>query len=265
MPVTVTCIECGVQKQVIPARLTTFKFCGFDCRSAWRAKHWRGSDNPGYTGGERIKQCQHCGTEFSHQRGRPLATFKRQKFCSKPCADIGGIRHTGPDNGNWNGNPRRRHRPAGHAAWAKKVISRDGATCQRCGARGVELQAHHVKPYETHPELRVDVANGLTLCAPCHWHIHSEEIANGVNSGEAASGHAGGNPEPSFGRKPIEGATTRGRAYRRWEGNCEQCGVFMSRRWSDTKGRAHLFCSKPCAGKFKAAHRTYRPMKRPGQ
>jgi hypothetical protein len=82
-----------------------------------------------------------------------------------------------------------------------------------------------------------------------------------VNSGNILPGNAGDNPEPSFGRKPVEGVTTRGRAYRRWDGSCDWCGKFISKQWSDTVGKAHLFCSKVCAGKHNAANRTYRVWK----
>jgi hypothetical protein len=120
--------------------------------------------------------------------------------------------------------------------------------------QGVELHAHHVKPYNEHPELRWDVSNGLTVCHSCHWNIHS-------GSEEGPEGKGSGNPEGTNRRKPIEGVTTRGRAYRRWEGSCEWCGAFISKRWSDTVGKAHLFCGRHCAGKHKAAHRTYRRWK----
>ncbi|MCA9183346.1 MAG: HNH endonuclease [Planctomycetales bacterium] len=130
------------------------------------------------------------------------------------------------------------------------MISRDVATCQHCGAAGVELHAHHVKPHRDFPELRWDVSNGITLCYACHWEVHSACDANGVNSGKPAAGQAGGNPEPSFGRKPVEGVTTRGRAYRRWDGNCNYCGTAVSKRWSDVKGKRHVFCSRSCSAKF---------------
>jgi hypothetical protein len=57
----------------------------------------------------------------------------------------------------------------------------------------------------------------MTLCHRCHWAEHAASDANGVNSGNIRPGHAEDNPEPSDGRKPVEGVTTRGRAYRRWE------------------------------------------------
>ena len=35
-------------------------------------------------------------------------------------------------------------------------------------SRGGNLRAHHVQPFAKHPERRFDVANGITLCHPCH-------------------------------------------------------------------------------------------------
>lgn len=175
----------------------------------------------------------------------------------------GWFPYSGESHPNHKPDSRRRHRRGKHGAWARAVLSRDKATCQECGARDVPLHAHHIKPFATFPALRWELSNGLTVCASCHWAIHSALNANGVNSGNILPGNAGDNPEPSFGRKPVEGVTTNGRAYRRWEGECGWCGAFIVKRWSDTAGKANLFCGKVCAGKYAAANRTYRPMKNP--
>lgn len=45
---------------------------------------------------------------------------------------------------------------------------RDDFTCQECGARGVHLEAHHIKPKHSFPDLVFDVNNGITLCHDCH-------------------------------------------------------------------------------------------------
>lgn len=255
MPVTVKCNQCGKAEEVIPARAKTYKFCSRACKGEWQKQNKRGENNHRWTGGTRIKVCQHCGAEFGLKPNQPITTFRKQKFCSKPCADVGGLRYSGPDNWKWTGNPRRKHRESKQSAWARKVISRDQATCQRCGAQGVELQAHHLMPYKDHPELRWELSNGLTLCAPCHWKEHAVLQANGVNSGNLLPGNAGDNPEPSHDGNVVEGVTASGRAYRRWEGSCEWCGTFLSKRLSDAIGKAHHFCSKSCAGKYKMARR----------
>lgn len=52
--------------------------------------------------------------------------------------------------------------------WRKAVYKRDDYTCQHCKVKGGRLEAHHVKSFATHPELRFDVDNGITLCKSCH-------------------------------------------------------------------------------------------------
>ena len=254
----VSCQECGVERSVTPARAKTFKFCSYSCRGAWRAKHWTGEAHPRWQGGEREKTCLHCSEVFTQRPGQPITTFKRQKFCSKSCADIGGLRYFGPANNKWTGNALPR-RDSKHAVWSKNVMSRDAGSCQSCGCTEGEMHAHHVKPWKAYPELRYDVANGLTVCAPCHWAIHSGPKANGVNSGEVSAGNAGDNPEPSFRGNLVEGVTTRGRACRRWNGNCTSCGATLSRRMSDVAGKAAVFCDLTCRGKWTSAFKKGQP------
>ena len=255
----VTCHECGVERNVVPARAKTFKFCSYSCRGAWRAKHWTGAAHPRWQGGEREKTCLHCSQVFSLRPGQPITTFRQQKFCSKACADEGGLRYTGPANHKWTGKASPKRRTSEHKTWARKVIDRDNGTCQICKTQEGEMQAHHVKPWKDYPDLRQDVSNGVTVCAPCHWSIHSGAKANGVNSGEASAGNAGGNPEPSFHGNVTEGVTTRGRAYRRWSGPCADCGKTLSRRPSDVSGKKAVFCDLACRGKWTSKFKTGMP------
>lgn len=64
-----------------------------------------------------------------------------------------------------------------YKAWRDAVYRRDRYTCQSCGdARGGNLQAHHIKSFAAHPELRFDVANGVTMCQDCHERVHLKPI-----------------------------------------------------------------------------------------
>ena len=258
MPITVNCIECGKEQKIIPARSGTYKFCSYSCRSRWRSKNWTGENHPQFNKDAiREKVCPVCNKLF------PLKADKNQKFCSMGCTKIGQKRYRGNENSRYRENARRKNRGGPHRIWVSAVINRDLATCQKCGVKDVEMHAHHIKSYKDHPELRFDVDNGITLCFKCHWLVHSVQNENGKNSVKPLTDYAEGNTEPSNERKFVEGVTTRGRTCRRWSGNCEWCGAFISKRWSDTKDKKHLFCSKTCSGKFAAKHRTYRTWKNP--
>jgi hypothetical protein len=56
--------------------------------------------------------------------------------------------------------------------WRTAVFERDKFTCQKCGAVGGELNAHHIKPYAKYKELRYELSNGITLCKNCHKLLH---------------------------------------------------------------------------------------------
>lgn len=79
---------------------------------------------------------------------------------------------TGPMSGNWKGGIT----PANlllrttqqYKDWRTAVFVRDNFTCQECGVRGGDLQADHIKPFSTYPDLRFSLENGRTLCVDCH-------------------------------------------------------------------------------------------------
>lgn len=60
------------------------------------------------------------------------------------------------------------------ARWRTAVFERDNYTCQKCGRRGVKLQAHHVIPWHLSSLNRFGVANGITLCRECHRAEHGK-------------------------------------------------------------------------------------------
>jgi 5-methylcytosine-specific restriction endonuclease McrA len=253
----VKCQICGNEFSVIPARLNTAKFCSTKCAGEWRKQNFKREANPNFRGGT-LKKCASCNTEFW---AKPA--LEHQKFCSKPCADKDGFRYTGKEHPNYREDARRKNRSGSHHKWVNEVISRDKAICQHCGAKDIELHAHHIKSYKDHPDLRFNVENGLTLCFKCHWAVHTASTANAVNSGNIPPGNAEDNPEPSYQGNLIEGVTTRGRAYRRIIGNCLWCNEIVSRRKSDVVKSGKMFCNKHCAGKYLAANRAYRPWKNP--
>lgn len=58
--------------------------------------------------------------------------------------------------------------------WRKAILDRDLYACVRChDSKGGNLNAHHVLPWNSHPDDRLSVDNGITLCALCHRSYHS--------------------------------------------------------------------------------------------
>ncbi len=61
--------------------------------------------------------------------------------------------------------------------WRQQVLARDEFTCQDCGLAGENLHAHHIQAFAEHPELRLELSNGVTLCADCHGQRHGRRLA----------------------------------------------------------------------------------------
>ena len=64
--------------------------------------------------------------------------------------------------------------------WAICVI-RYARECQCCD-NPKDLHAHHIKDAATHPDLRFEISNGVSLCNECHKYIHNA-IAGGYRNG----------------------------------------------------------------------------------
>jgi 5-methylcytosine-specific restriction endonuclease McrA len=57
--------------------------------------------------------------------------------------------------------------------WRRAVFQRDNFKCIFCGFKSKgkkpsDIQADHIKPFASFPELRFAIDNGRTLCVPCH-------------------------------------------------------------------------------------------------
>jgi 5-methylcytosine-specific restriction endonuclease McrA len=101
--------------------------------------------------------------------GRKSLT-KGLRKCTHPEAVRGGM--SGDKHWNWKGgispeNARIRQ-SSEYKAWRTAVFERDKWTCQICNERGGQLEADHIQRFSEFPELRFVLANGRTLCKPCH-------------------------------------------------------------------------------------------------
>lgn len=171
--VTRTCVACGESFERRPSELTHDRghFCSRDCTNRGRALGLTRHALPG-----RDYTCKECGKVFHDQINN--ATGGRQ-FCSMRCRgayDRRTGRRRGPNSHHWKGGARYPRvnemvRPE-YKEWRKAVFHRDKYICQECGAKGVYVQAHHIVRWVDAPALRYDVANGQTLCVPCHKKKH---------------------------------------------------------------------------------------------
>ena len=64
--------------------------------------------------------------------------------------------------------------------WRQAVYKRDDWCCRIC-KRGLKtkprrlVEAHHIRPWASHPKLRFVVSNGITLCRRCHRRVTGRE------------------------------------------------------------------------------------------
>jgi len=103
------------------------------------------------------------------QKRKISATLKGQKC---PWVSERNKRNVGPLHPQWKGGvgseATKIRRSEGLIEWKKKVFKRDGYACGFCGIGNTKIEADHIRPFSLYPELRLDLANGQTLCKPCH-------------------------------------------------------------------------------------------------
>ena len=103
-----------------------------------------------------------------------LKSYANGRKPAKSCFPVG---KTHP---NWKGGvtpeDKKLRNSKRYQQWRNKIFIRDDYTCQECGVIGTELNAHHIKMWSEHEQLRFEIKNGITLCIECHKKIHSKSI-----------------------------------------------------------------------------------------
>lgn len=74
----------------------------------------------------------------------------------------------------WGGGQHPRLNPDGRM-WRRSVIKRDRNRCRICGT-SKKLEAHHIRPFRSHPEDRWLLTNGITVCQTCHRSLGRNEM-----------------------------------------------------------------------------------------
>ncbi|MCI4463678.1 MAG: HNH endonuclease [Caldisericum sp.] len=130
-----------------------------------------------------IKPPSRKGTRLTEEQKEEL----RAKMLGKKRPNISkalkekGIKpplHKGENNWRWKGGITPENLQIRHSLemrlWRKAVFERDNFTCQKCGQKGGDLEAHHINNFADFPELRFAIDNGITLCKYCHKEFHKK-------------------------------------------------------------------------------------------
>lgn len=109
--------------------------------------------------------------------------FKRGSRCRR----CGVEKLTGENSVHWNFGLTEEEREIKrnyieYREWRTKVYRKNDYTCQKCGKRGGNLNAHHIKNYSTNKDLRLVLENGITLCKKCHNKFHKKYGINDNSS-----------------------------------------------------------------------------------
>lgn len=125
----------------------------------------KGEDNPNWKGGKELlyqslPNCPDCNKKLSakHVTRCRSCAFKLQRNENHPnwISDRTTLKRIGT------------RRCSDYMIWRRRVWERDNHTCKinngDCSGR---LESHHILGFATHPELRYEVSNGITLC---HFH-----------------------------------------------------------------------------------------------
>ncbi len=125
-----------------------------------------------------VRNCLVCKKPFNVKPAEARKSEKFGRYCSKKCRSIGCCK-TGEKSWWWRGGITRENLKIRKSLkmkdWRISVFKKDNWTCVDCGVRGrTELNAHHILPFSTHPELRFTVLNGVSLCTKCHTIRHGE-------------------------------------------------------------------------------------------
>ena len=160
--VTVKCDYCGKDITKPPSWVKERNFCNQECSSNWRKT------------GKTVK-CHTCGKEFYKIKSQIERSEKH--FCSEECKCKYQNTLVGELNPWYNPNLTDEERIANrdyieYTNWRDEVYKRDNYTCQKCGKRHGDINAHHLNGYHWCKEGRTDVNNGVTLCDWCHKEFH---------------------------------------------------------------------------------------------
>lgn len=150
------CTVCNKEYYVVHSRVEKSKWCSSECWSK------RGET-------KNTNLCLHCGKEFKR--------YGVSKYCSRVCSHLDMVGSKSPTWIDGKSLERDRARLGTEVReWRIQVYKRDNYTCQKCGYKGKEIQAHHIIEWAKDESQRFNIDNGMTLCIDCHGKIHNRNF-----------------------------------------------------------------------------------------
>ena len=185
----IKCECCGKEIKKVKSQIdrSEFNFCSRECQNSFLSELRMGENHPRYSQIKTI--CNNCGCE-TYKTKTEYEKYKNH-YCSTECKyEHQAVLYIGETHPRYNPNLTNEDRfndrkYTEYYQWRNEVFKRDDYTCQKCGDKsGGNLNAHHIKNYSEHEELRTSIENGITLCKDCHKEFHIKFGYNNNNNNQ---------------------------------------------------------------------------------
>lgn len=211
----IKCDYCGkeIERNNFEMNYRKNHYCSNECKNKDYSLKYSEANSPRYS--KITTFCSVCGNDIT----RNIFEIKKynRHYCSKECKikDF-KIIFKGENHPSYNPNLSNEERIItrkfyAYVEWRNNIYKRDDYKCRCCGdSTGHNLNAHHILNYSEHPEQRLLLENGITLCKKCHKDFHDTYGYKHNNKKQLDNflrNHV--NTVPSLNGNIFEGVTTR--------------------------------------------------------
>lgn len=152
------CETCGKEYYVQLYRKYDNKYCSASCKAKKQS-----SDTI------EIK-CTNCQKSFKRKSHK---ISKTNNFCCHKCS---AEYNSGKNHYEWKQDRCSANYKNALKKWSLQIKENAKYICKECGESDKDcLQSHHIKHKSSHPELSLDLTNGICLCMKCHLEKHKDD------------------------------------------------------------------------------------------